>query len=327
MRRIAKPNLVLAAMLSLAAPAAIAQNLLVNPDFDANIAGWTVVAGTDPTWLADVDHDECDGSGSLRVTSVADPEPLVGVLQCIDVAVPEGEQVTASARILQIEGNFALSLSFYMAAGCDGGFAGGDVDLGTVNPVAWTEYEVQLTAPAGVQSILFQMEGSVAENLSSSVFPSFDTTIDRAWVGFGQPLFWDDLGAASTCRWSGSVGVCDPGYAGATVIIQGEGTGVLPIAAHGVGWVSFVNGFPNHQIRAYNESDGVDLVMEIWYPDGAFAGCPPADYSHDDVGAGTGLSELHNTSTLAAPIPDGTVWIRVTNKTSTAGSFSVFDSD
>lgn len=143
------------------------------------------------------------------------------------------------------------------------------------------------------------------------------------------PLFSDGFETGDTSAWAGPrVPECDSTYQSAFVFPQGSGTGIRPITAGGTDWVAFVNAFPNHQIYARNEDDIVDLVMEIWYPDVFFAGCPPADYTYDDVGVGLSLVEEHNTDLIDVdPLPDGTVWIRITNKSPSAGLYSVGDSD
>lgn len=184
---------------------------------------------------------------------------------------------------------------------------------------------IPIGACAGTPTALDDLRFGTRARTDLSGAVSFSVDVPAEACGYSIQIL-----DKATCTLTNAVAVggdgCDPGFAGAFVFPEGAGTGPRPIAAGASEWLAFECTWPNHQIYATNEDDSVDLQLDIWYPSDDFAGCDPADYSYDDVGVGMGLDEEHN-SDLWEPIPDGTVWIRVTNLAGVDGTFSVFDSD
>lgn len=113
------------------------------------------------------------------------------------------------------------------------------------------------------------------------------------------------------------------GLAVALQFDQGLGISDVPIEANGVRWFFFVNGFPNHQISATTVDD-LDLRLDIFYP--GYTGVEAPAFSIDENGPGANVTELHNTNTTE-PLPNGTVYLRVTELSGNAGLFNIFDSD
>ena len=75
----------IACSILLGVPAA-AQNLLTNPDFNANVAGWTPVGSGSVTWNA-LDANASASSGSARlVTPSAEGSTVIADVGCVDDA-------------------------------------------------------------------------------------------------------------------------------------------------------------------------------------------------------------------------------------------------
>lgn len=75
-------ELKLSVLIALIAAGPAPENLLVNPDFDADLTGWQTVVATE--W----DPEDVEGSpasGSARVEVDFPPANLVGVLQCVPI--------------------------------------------------------------------------------------------------------------------------------------------------------------------------------------------------------------------------------------------------
>ena len=121
--------------------------------------------------------------------------------------------------------------------------------------------------------------------------------------------------------------LCDPFFENAFFFTQGGSLESLFMRGGTRIWANFENTIPNHEISAINKDANVDIKMEIWYPDEAFDGCAPADYTYDEVGAGMNLTEKHDTGLEGiAPIPNGLVRIRITNLGG-SGLFTLHDAD
>ncbi len=157
-----------------------AQNLLVNPDFDINLDGWTPAAGTvfDPT------RDVAGAaSGSARWTgTVAVPfgGAVSGVFQCVSGLTPATSYSFGGSSLLTSVPAFATSnihLQFYSDASCSAGLA-----LFSALPVAevvgvWVESSAIVVAPAGTQS------AQIFQNVNADADAGdFDVNYDRMFL-------------------------------------------------------------------------------------------------------------------------------------------------
>ncbi|GMU64164.1 MAG: hypothetical protein AMXMBFR36_04380 [Acidobacteriota bacterium] len=182
-----------------------AQNLLVNPDFDENPDGWTVVAGQAPVWQAD-DEGGCPASGSAVVASaVAGGNFETALLsQCF----PADGATTVAASISFREGSSSFNqvgVGFHLSSDCTDSLPPfGASPTTPASPGVWTRLEMPATAvPVGTQSLEFRVGGS---NLGPQ---PFTIELDRAWFAFEDRIFAADFetddGIGDPCRWSASV--------------------------------------------------------------------------------------------------------------------------
>jgi hypothetical protein len=142
-------------MTVLAAPVAGAQNLLLNPDFDADLgrSGWL----DSGTWVAEDWLGEA-GSGSLRVTNSFAGTAVVQARQC--VAVGAGQHYAVAGVVRAAPGQFAgmttaaVSVGWWSQPGCAAGSGLGVNAVGTASQTgAWERLgPTALAAPVGAAS-------------------------------------------------------------------------------------------------------------------------------------------------------------------------------
>jgi hypothetical protein len=141
----------------LGVPAA-AQNLLTNPDFDADVAGWTQTGGP-VTWNA-LDANGSASSGSARlVTPSAEGETVTAIQQCVEVTGgtdyvfsakvfrPQGEQVSAFGPVVWYED---VACATFLE----------DVNVLSLFPPgtgAWQQLSATTTAPAAARSAVVRV--------------------------------------------------------------------------------------------------------------------------------------------------------------------------
>lgn len=190
---------------TLAGGAAGAQNLLVNPDFDEDPTGWTVLAGEAPVWQAD-DEGDCPASGSVVVASALVGGDFETVLfsQCF----PADGATTVAASISFREGASSFNqvgVGFHLSTDCSDSLPPFGASPSTpASPGIWTRLEMAATlVPAGTQSLEFRVGGS---NLGPQ---PFTIELDRAWFGADERIFaadfdTDDDGSGDPCRWGSS---------------------------------------------------------------------------------------------------------------------------
>jgi len=179
-----------------------AQNLLVNPDFDADSAGWTVFTGQAPVWQSD-DEGNCPASGSVIVASaeVGGSFESASLSQCF----PVDGATTVAASISFREGSSSFNqvgVGFHLSSDCTDSLPPfGASPMTPASPGVWTRLEMPATAvPAGTQSLEFRAGGS---NLGPV---PFSIELDRAWFGADERIFAADFetddGIGDPCRWS-----------------------------------------------------------------------------------------------------------------------------
>jgi hypothetical protein len=188
---------VLALALSVAPLAA--QNLLVNPDFDQDVAGWSQVCGPSFDWVAE-DEAGCPGSGAAHVLC-SDCMGIQGAGIGVCVQVGALETAWASARVRPSGGFGVVAMSFYDNPGCTEPSASQQVAPAVPATGDWMTVAFDAVAiPAGTVSILVGFGGAVA------VGP-IESDVDFAYFGARPLVFRDDFegnagGGEPTCRWS-----------------------------------------------------------------------------------------------------------------------------
>jgi len=99
-----------------------ATNLLVNPNFDVNLAGWQESSLAEVTWNPD-DADQAPTSGSVAIDYLDDDDHLISISQCVAVGDPNGHSVGGRARVgsgRSIVPNVTVSVALFDAPGCGG---------------------------------------------------------------------------------------------------------------------------------------------------------------------------------------------------------------
>jgi hypothetical protein len=178
-----------------------AQNLIVNPDLDADPAGWTIGCGTSLDWL-DEDEASCPGSGAARVAgTVCQGVPSAGAGQC--VAVADLPTVFAAARVRVASGlapQSGVLIGFFDGADCGGSQIGEPLTAFAGAGVGeWRTVTFAVGVPTGALSAVV---GFGAVDLAA---PTVD--VDSGYAGARPRVFHDDLegnpgGGPPVCRWS-----------------------------------------------------------------------------------------------------------------------------
>lgn len=185
-------------LLALTAAPGRAQNLVSNPDFDADDLLWYHDTSTDQQWSA-VDADLCVDSGSLTAGSVETSPDFQGFstrpTDCI--AVSPDETLYASLRFRS--GAFFTRLYFTYCAdvGCSNCGTFGPIFAFASASATWATLAGSDTIPAsGVAAIYLTIDGAL-----SSPDP-FTVDLDRVYVGRIDRVFEDDFELGAPCRWS-----------------------------------------------------------------------------------------------------------------------------
>lgn len=180
-----------------------AQNAVVNPDFDVNVAGWQAFLGSFDLDPIQEDADSCPESSSGRLVAVPGPGPaalaeLWAIDSCLDV-LPLQEVRVGATLWLRSEGFVAVGITVieYIDDACTT-FLSPPVQTAVQLSVGSTpEAEgFSTTASAGVESVGLRIEtGSLVPNA---------LLIDRVYLGVAERVFADGFDGGSTCRWSAS---------------------------------------------------------------------------------------------------------------------------
>ena len=173
--------------------AAGAQNLLINPEFDSDLApGWTSVAGGF-TWTSD------DWIGSPTSGSVHGFQTEFGafILQCVPVSDSTLYSVGAQFRRVAGTGPTAeIHLVFYSSTDCSGGTLGTNVFSGPMG-TGWGAVQGSTIAPVGAQGVSVWL---------LMPFHDWDDEVRIDHVQLVAGLFWDDFESQSPFSWDDVVG-------------------------------------------------------------------------------------------------------------------------
>lgn len=178
-----------------------AQNALLNPDFDVDVAGWKAFLGSFDLDPMDEDADGCPESSSGRLVAVPGPGPaalaeLWPTDSCLDV-LPLQEFWVEATLWLRTEGFVAVSFTVneYTDDACTT-FLDPPVQTAIELSVGSTpEAErFSVTASAGVESVGLRIEtGALVPN---------SLLLDRLYLGVAERIFAESFEGGSTCRWS-----------------------------------------------------------------------------------------------------------------------------
>jgi hypothetical protein len=202
-RRLAFTVAALMAGALLAEPAVLrAANGLLNPDFDSGISGWDARDGA-LAWNSGLDVDACTNSGvavgSTPVfTTGSWTVTVTNSGSCLPVA--PSAMVWMVVRILF--STPVASTDFGLLAYTDANCSAGEVEMPMVGygplPLIWMNLKMGGNVEFVTRSVrlLIRTKDPTVSNYSWS--------LDRLYLGTVDPVFFDDFGAAATCRWLSS---------------------------------------------------------------------------------------------------------------------------
>lgn len=190
-------SLAVAALL-LAASAASAQNLFVNPDLDSGPAGWVLGCGTSLEWIPE-DEALCPGSGALRVPGgPCRGSQGAGAGQCL--AAAGLDQLSVSGRVRASGGFAVVLLAYFESVDCTGAETGSDVAPVPATPGQWQTVSLPVALPP-------PGTGSILVGLGAASGGPVGADIDSGYVGalplvFRDGFEGDQAGFPPGCRWS-----------------------------------------------------------------------------------------------------------------------------
>jgi hypothetical protein len=186
------------------APIAWGQNLIVNPDFATDVAGWSPGLFVTIDWSS-LDADAAPASGSGLVTNLSTTAgDATGARQCVDgisgeffylmfadILVPSAQSETGSAHLL---------VQWYAGTGCGGGQLGSKwtSEVQSSAPDSWYSTGSYVRAPSGTQSARVTL--SVRKNEG---FGSLEAQFDN--VVFEEMCFGDGFESGDMGAWSHTV--------------------------------------------------------------------------------------------------------------------------
>lgn len=166
---------VAALLLWIGAPAS-AQNLLTNPDFDQDIAGWSCDLDGVCAWSED-DPDDDPASGSGQVTRAGAGAFRGQLVQCVELPVAGRYHVEGSLRTISDDPrNGQLDVAWFDEAGCGGSRLRLDIVGAVPTALGWTPLEAVLLAPQGAVSLEYRAIAFALETESQTV------RVDTAFV-------------------------------------------------------------------------------------------------------------------------------------------------
>ena len=137
-----------------------AQNLLQNPGFNEDLAGWSLIPGNGSIAWDGLDSNGSASSGSARVvTPSAEGETSSSIQQC--VAVTGGSDYSFSAKVFRPQGELVTvfgTVIWQEGAGCSS-FLADDTPISLFPPGSgeWEEVSGTVTAPGDAESALVRL--------------------------------------------------------------------------------------------------------------------------------------------------------------------------
>lgn len=181
-------------------------NLLLNPDFDHQVAAWT------PSEEADFAAEDADGffsSGSLAMANTVGPETSLSIAQCVDVAAVEADstfQLTHRVKLVKATAGDPAAGSSVVFFGQPGCF-GSQLSLQQSPPVVgdtgglFARGELLGRVPPGAVSALVSFAAEIGPEPDYAFGAAFDS------LGLTVPapatvVFFDGFESGTTAGWS-----------------------------------------------------------------------------------------------------------------------------
>jgi len=180
-------------------------NWLANPNFDLDLAGWTIAEpapGETQHGVDDADLKPTSGSAEIQTASGAGQ--VWGLAQCFPVAA--FDLVEGSARVGLVsttpgDPTASLGIDFYAAAACGGALVGSAVSA----PQAGDSAGVFVALTTGAASAPgLALSARFTLGLQGGAANEFTATWDNPFFGIPAPLFADGFESEDTSAWSSS---------------------------------------------------------------------------------------------------------------------------
>ena len=167
------------------------QNVILNPGFDTDLAGWGTPGAT-ATWVAD-DAVDCPTSGSVRLTTMISQEPSAALYHCFPIA-PTSSTYNVGARVRRLPGSATgyayIAIYFQTGANCSGttvAFFGGPPTVDIASGPDWTTIATPpITGVTGVTSVDYELHFLKTDQTSASL----DVEVDMAYIAPSPSVGW-----------------------------------------------------------------------------------------------------------------------------------------
>lgn len=167
-------------------------NLILNPDFDHDLSGWTILFERPASWdPLDVADDPGSGSARIGHPSPGNNGTLLVLRQCILVAPNQPHAFGGWARLVpgHPEGVFArIVVQAYANGDCLGAPIGTAGNEWNADTAGWQPLIGSTTTGSEAQSLSFSLGISKAVGVTEEVFAQFD-----GLYLFGDPIFAADF--------------------------------------------------------------------------------------------------------------------------------------
>jgi hypothetical protein len=202
----------------------IVDNLLVNPNFDNDLSGWTASSPSEINHGTD-DVGAAPTSGSTAITNLTGAGHTMSLTQCVPVTSAQAFVLNGRVRMDSAAATTSAKVVFYNGAACGGsllantsipavpgvpgglfcdGFESGDTSAwdpasGAVGCSlgAWEQVSGMVVAPLGAVS------AEVSFVLDAGTSPDFNANLDD--LQFYQMIFRDGFETGDTSAWSSTV--------------------------------------------------------------------------------------------------------------------------
>ncbi len=142
---------------------ASSQSLLINPEFDTDLGGWTLGGAPPPVWDAfDIDDSATSGSALLTNSLAGEMTEVVALSQCFNLPLPVSFEFGISGYIpggQMTSGSVVVRLNQHRDPDCTGGLGGTSGRFVVQSPTedAWDGVVGSQVLLAGVDSVRFEV--------------------------------------------------------------------------------------------------------------------------------------------------------------------------
>lgn len=172
----------------------MAENLLLNPEFDADLSGWTLDGAATPTFdPLDVDDSPLSGSAQITNAELTSSSEVVALSQCFETPLPGPYALALSGFIPSgqaTSGSVIVRSSRFVGPACVGGLNGtsGYFVATSSTTDSWRNVLEMITVNPSTQSISFEIGIRKTEDIGS-----FIAHVDAALLLLDDNVFEDSF--------------------------------------------------------------------------------------------------------------------------------------